>query len=78
LSNAGGPGDPADPASWNRYAYTEADPINYLDPGGTTKITGYYIPIYEFASTSYVDVDDEGVVHVGPPTLRSHIVHSVQ
>jgi hypothetical protein len=27
-------GGPRDPASWNRYAYTRADPINNYDPAG--------------------------------------------
>ena len=27
-------GGPADPGSWNRYAYVEGDPINYWDPSG--------------------------------------------
>ena len=26
--------DPADPGSWNTYAYTGGDPVNYLDPSG--------------------------------------------
>jgi RHS repeat-associated protein len=26
---------PADPQSWNRYAYTRGDPVNRIDPGGT-------------------------------------------
>jgi RHS repeat-associated protein len=28
---------PAEPASWNRYAYVEGDPVNYWDPGGLCK-----------------------------------------
>jgi RHS repeat-associated protein len=35
MANNGGPGDPADPASWNRYAYVRGDPVNRVDPGGT-------------------------------------------
>jgi RHS repeat-associated protein len=27
-------GGPADPGSWNRYAYVQGDPVNYGDPGG--------------------------------------------
>ncbi len=27
-------GGPADPQSWNRYAYTRGDPVNRLDPSG--------------------------------------------
>ena len=26
---------PSDPASWNRYAYVQGDPVNYYDPSGT-------------------------------------------
>ena len=29
-----GSADPADPGSWNRYAYVEGDPINEVDPDG--------------------------------------------
>jgi RHS repeat-associated protein len=27
-------GNPADPGSWNKYAYTRGDPVNRVDPGG--------------------------------------------
>src|SRR5271166_191578 len=27
-------GGPSDPGSWNRYAYTEGDPVNGVDPTG--------------------------------------------
>jgi RHS repeat-associated protein len=33
-ANNGGPGDPADPQSWNRYAYVEGDPVNSNDSSG--------------------------------------------
>ncbi len=33
--NSGGPGDPSDPQSWNKYAYTRGDPVNRYDPWGT-------------------------------------------
>jgi RHS repeat-associated protein len=32
--NGGGPGDPNNPQSWNRYAYTVGDPVNWNDPDG--------------------------------------------
>jgi hypothetical protein len=32
--NGGGPGNPRDPQSWNRYAYTRGDPVNRVDPSG--------------------------------------------
>jgi hypothetical protein len=35
-ANNGGPGNPKDPESWNRYAYVESDLINFNDPGGLT------------------------------------------
>ncbi len=31
---SGGPGDPDNPQSWNRYAYTVGDPVNWIDPQG--------------------------------------------
>jgi RHS repeat-associated protein len=34
MANNGGPGDPDDPASWNRYAFVAGDPVNYVDPSG--------------------------------------------
>ena len=34
-------GGPADPQSWNRYAYTSGDPVNRFDPAGTCDITTY-------------------------------------
>src|SRR5579872_7287738 len=33
-ANSGGNGDPADPGSWNRYVYTQGDPVNYFDRYG--------------------------------------------
>ena len=32
---AGGPGDPNNPQSWNKYAYTLGDPVNFrqIQPG---------------------------------------------
>jgi RHS repeat-associated protein len=35
-ANNGGPGDPSDPQSWNRYSYAANDPVNLFDPEGTT------------------------------------------
>jgi hypothetical protein len=32
--NNGGSCDPKNPQSWNRYAYTTGDPVNYRDPKG--------------------------------------------
>jgi len=31
---SGGSGDPDNPQSWNRYAYTVGDPVNWVDPSG--------------------------------------------
>lgn len=33
-ASGGGPGNNADPGSWNRYSYTGSDPVNYFDPAG--------------------------------------------
>jgi RHS repeat-associated protein len=35
-ANSAGPGDPGNPQNWNRYAYTAGDPVNAIDPEGTT------------------------------------------
>jgi len=36
-ANTGGPGDPAEPQSWNRYTYVDGDPVNFEDPEGLMK-----------------------------------------
>jgi RHS repeat-associated protein len=43
----------ADPASWNRYSYTEGDPVNFNDPGGTNECTvsGHLQPVVIAVST---------------------------
>jgi RHS repeat-associated protein len=33
-ANAGGPGDPANPGTWNKYAYVAGDPVNRFDRTG--------------------------------------------
>ncbi len=33
-ANTGGPRNIADPGSWNRYAYVQGDPVNYMDASG--------------------------------------------
>ena len=38
------PGDPADPQSWNKYAYVGNDPINFIDPDGLCRINGVAYP----------------------------------
>ncbi len=32
-------GGPSEPGSWNRYAYVEGDPVNFVDPRGLDKCT---------------------------------------
>jgi RHS repeat-associated protein len=34
FATASGANNPADPGSWNRYAYAENDPVNFNDPSG--------------------------------------------
>jgi RHS repeat-associated protein len=38
-ANNGGSSDPSDSASWNRYSYTRADPVNRFDPRGFCDVT---------------------------------------
>jgi RHS repeat-associated protein len=46
-SSIGGPGNVADPISWNRYSYTGGDPINRSDASGTCwKEVPYGPPVY--------------------------------
>jgi RHS repeat-associated protein len=33
-STKGGSGEPSDPGSWNRYSYTQGNPIQFADPSG--------------------------------------------
>jgi RHS repeat-associated protein len=40
-ANGGGPGNPQDPQSWNKYSYTRGDPVNRYDPEGTCDITTF-------------------------------------
>ena len=46
---SGGPGDPDNPQSWNRYAYTEADPVNFNDPSGMSRVIPAPIPSQDCA-----------------------------
>ena len=34
LASSGGAGDPGEPGSFNRYAYSAGDPVNFYDPRG--------------------------------------------
>jgi RHS repeat-associated protein len=42
-------GNPADPGSWNKYAYVQGDPVNFNDPGGMRRNvisfeSDFYVP----------------------------------
>ena len=52
-------GGASSPASWNRYAYVEGDPVNYRDPAGLVKqeIEGEITTV--FRSTGYAFFDRE-------------------
>ncbi|MBX9602623.1 MAG: hypothetical protein K2X35_16585 [Bryobacteraceae bacterium] len=45
-------GGPADPGSWNRYAYTWGDPINNIDPEGTTVCYNLGVFVFCFDSVT--------------------------
>jgi RHS repeat-associated protein len=55
-----GGGHPADPSSWNKYAYTRGDPINRKDPGGNYDCT---VGVGDYAETT--DCEDV-TVYAGP------------
>ncbi len=56
-SNSGGPGNPSDPGSWNRYAYTLDDPINYNDPRGMQASCPADTACFGTTGTGYSDPD---------------------
>ena len=57
---------PSDPSSWNRYAYTEGDPVNFIDPDGTNLV---------YVGTACVGdevlVCSMGYVLTGPSTMEN-------
>ncbi len=55
-----GGGHPADPSSWNKYAYTRGDPIGRKDPGGNYDCT---VGVGDYAETT--DCEDV-TVYAGP------------
>ena len=50
-------GGPADPQSWNRYAYVENDPVNFNDPSGLEAINIGYIIYVEVTAIADPLVD---------------------
>ena len=63
-------GDPADPASWNKYAYTEGDPVNAVDPEGMCRLPpggGTGVPPIGFPGPP--DPDPE-FIHCGPAPVN--------
>jgi RHS repeat-associated protein len=58
-------GSPSDPASWNKYAYVEADPINNHDPSGLILCNPDFCkspPIYFGGSGGSFGLNDQGVL----------------
>ena len=53
-------GNPGNPGSWNKYAYTSGDPINNIDPGGNYDCT---VGVGDYAETT--DCEDV-TVYAGP------------
>ena len=55
-AKAKGASDPLAPSSWNRYSYVLGDPINFLDPRGTTVCDANGDNCYD--STDVTDTSD--------------------
>ena len=66
-SNSGGPGNPSDPGSWNRYAHTLDDPINYNDPRGMEAACPPDTACYSTTGSDYPDDGGSGVTGGGGP-----------
>ncbi|MBK9169629.1 MAG: RHS repeat-associated core domain-containing protein [Bryobacterales bacterium] len=56
-------GGPAEPGSWNRYAYVKADPVNYHDPTGLVE---------QCPDGTRTGPDGRSCVAVELPTMPSH------
>jgi RHS repeat-associated protein len=56
-ANNGGPGDPKDPQSWNRYAYVENDPVSRNDRSGTCWAT---VSVTGESDSDWYDCDGTG------------------
>ena len=65
-----GHADLADPQSWNQYAYTKGDPVNFNDAGGTGDCAvGQPIPCTENVTGTSDDNSDDGEFVFAPSGL---------
>lgn len=54
----------ANPQSFNRYSYTQNDPVNFIDPTGLTTCFGYHVFILHFEDGKLTGVDYLGFLPV--------------
>jgi RHS repeat-associated protein len=70
-------GGPADPQSWNRYAYVQGDPVNYNDPNGLLAAVpsgSWGLPGFSVSP----DCGDFGLVSISPVQRLSRVVEAVE